>query len=231
MKIYVRQLTLLDAWTAILTDPRGTMEHFLIEREFPPFVVISLVSVVAVLFAPCLIYQFMYELTPIQPEVTAAFVVTLLVMLVLFTLLLALFMRMIGVSAPINKIIASVVYTLIPIIPVTVTYYVCNVVTIGKPSIIIYLMNGRRLSGDWFLNLFPYFLYGTVFFCFLALMNCFRALGKMAGFAAFLSAAASTGLFAVSFVAATIFTGALYPNTEISTWNYFRNLGNVPDEK
>jgi hypothetical protein len=207
------------------------LEHFLVEREFPPFVVISLFTVIGILFGPCLIYQFAYDLTPIQPDVTAAFVITLLVTFSFFTLLLAIFMRMLGIASPMNKIIASVVYTLIPIIPVTLTYYICNLVTVGKLSIIVYLMNGRRLSGDWFLNLFPYFLYGAVFFCFLSLMNCFRALGRMTGFSAFLAAAASTGLFVTSFIAATILAGSLYPNTEIPTWNYFRNLDDVPEEK
>lgn len=231
MKRYVRKLNLLDAWTAVLTDPFGTMEHLLVERDYPPYLLLSSVCLLLTLFFPAIMFQYEYDIGPTQPDVTYSFILTLALTFIGYVLFLGIFLRMLGATSPMIKVLAAAVYSLVPIIPISVTYYVVNLYTVGKLTIVVYLMHGRRVDGDWFLNLFPYFLWFTVFACFIVLLNALRALGTMTRLTAFFAACVTVGLVIISFMAATVVAGAIFPNTPVVTWNYFRSLSDVPEEK
>lgn len=231
MKRYVRKLNLLDTWTAVLTDPFGTMEHLLCERDYPPYLLISSVGIMLTVFFPGIIYQYEYDIGPTQPDVTYSFILTLLITFVGFVLTMAIFLRLLGATAPMIKVFAAAVYSLVPVIPVMVTYYVANYFTIGKLTIVTYLMHSRRVDGDWFLNLFPYFLMFALFACFMVLLNALRALGTMTWLTGFLASCVTVALVVLSFIFATVIAGAVFPDTPVVTWNYFRSLPDVPEEK
>jgi hypothetical protein len=228
MKRYSRDMTMLDTVMTSITDPMGSMEHLLRERETPPFIVSSCVVLLLVLLVPTLIYQYRYDLQPMQVEVTYALIITLSITFVFFVLFEIILLRVLGVSAPAIKVLATTVYALTPFAPLMVGYYVFNWVAIGSLTITGYFVSGRRVHGDWFLSYFPNFVLLGLFCSFLVFSAGIRVIGKMG-----LPTGLIMGVFAIPLVLGGYFIGAscaesLYPGTAVMVTKWIVQLTQTP---
>ena len=226
---YMRPMTLIDSLSAAITDPYGTMNHLLNEREKPPFLILTFLSILGIIVIPILIYQYKYELTLSDKKFTYAWMLALAVAWLFFVLLLTVFMRLVGVATPILKIIASTIYALTPIFPFAITYYLGNYKTIGRVTVIGYFLTGLRSENDWFLSLFPYFFWVTACFCFLAFSQALRAIGRMSFLGSIVNAGMALGLLALSLFIGVTVAEAAFPDSGRLIWRFFLTFPYPPE--
>ena len=230
MKRFIKKLTLFDSMMSTVTDPHGTMEHLLIERSPPPYIFSILVSLIALLFLPIWLFQYTYEIQPADLQMTYSLCLSVALSGLFFTLFLTLILRVLGVSAPYIKILAGSVYSLTPIVPMLIAYYIGNWYTMGRLTVIGYFLTGRRAQGDWFLNLFPTFFLITEVLCFLVFTQAIRVLGKMTFLSAILSSVLSLTLLLGAFFVSTTISESLYPDTAPRVWKYVSSISDVPPQ-
>lgn len=227
---YVRKMTLLDALTSAITDPYGTMQHLIVERTPPPYLLTTLFGFVAVLLLPVLIYQFNYEAAPSSLNFGYALGLTLVMTFLLFIPMLTILIRILGVRTTAIRMVAVVIYSLTPLIPLMGAYYIGNYITIGRLSIVVYLMTGHRSSGDWFLNLFPYFVGTIKWCCFLVFSQALRAVGRLSLLSSFLVALIAMVPLIAAFVTAVIITDSIFHDSATMIWTYLNSLQNIPHQ-
>jgi hypothetical protein len=228
-KRYIRNMNMLDVVTSSFTDPYGTMEHLLVERETPPYIVSSLVAIIVVIVIPSIMYQYWYDITPPMPEVTYSVITTLAITLLFFVLFAVIMLRMIGISAPVIKILAATIYSLTPAVPMMIGYYIGNYVAIGKVSVLTFFVTGQRAHGDWFLAFLPYFVKATVFFTFLVFSQAMRVIGKMGIITGFLTAISAFPLVLGAFWAGITCAEALFPETAVLVIKFIAGFLVVPN--
>jgi hypothetical protein len=213
MKRYTRPMTALDAVFMSISDPRGAMQHLLVERKKPPFLVLALALITATILVPPLIFRYRNELVDLDPKLHYATAVTLALTFAFFVLLSTLMLRVLGVSASAIKVLAATVYSMVPVIPILLGFYLGSYFVTGNVAIIRHLMTGNQVTGDYFSPYFPATLKLIIFLCWLVYLQALRAMGSMS----FLSAMFVTGLSAM-LLAASGFIGltvsqSFYPET------------------
>lgn len=226
-KRYIRQMNMLDAVTASITDPYGTMEHLLVERPTPPYLVSSFVALIVVLIIPSVLYQYWYDIVPVEPAVTYALVLSLSVTMIFFVLFVVVMLRMIGITTPVIKVLAATVYSLTPAVPLMLGYYVGNLITIGHLTVLTFFVTGRRAHGDWFLNFLPYFMQACAFFAFLVFSQAMRVVGKMGVITGFLTAILAIPLLMGAFMVGVTCAESLMPETAVMVSRFLTGLMKV----
>lgn len=204
------------------------MEHLLIERPVPPYIISSLGMLLLVLVVPSLVYQYQNDIQPLDPKVAYAVVTSLAVTLGFFVLFVSILLRLLGVTAPVLKVLAATMYSLTPAIPLMIGYYIGNYFTIGHLTILTFLVTGRPAGGDWFLAFFPYFIKAAIFFSFLVFSQALRVLGKMGRLTGLMTALLALTLLIGAFFVGVTLSEAVFPNTSTFVVRFFSSLGNVP---
>ncbi len=172
-------MSLVDTVMTCITDPYGTMEHLLHEREVPPYIVSSFIALITVFVAPTIWYQYQYNIRPVAVSDTYALCLILSITFVFFVLFTILLLRLLGVTAPAIKVLAASVYSLTPFVPLMVGYYIANYLAIGNLSVTSYFVTGKRAHGDWFVSFFPVFIKFGIFFSFMVFSSAMRIIGRM----------------------------------------------------
>ena len=172
-------MSLIDTVMTCITDPYGTMEHLLHERQVPPYIIPCFLSLIVVFVAPTLWYQYQYDIKPVSLSDTYALCLILSITFVFFVLFTIILLRLLGVTAPAIKVLAATIYSLTPFVPLMVGYYIANYITIGSFSVTTYFVTGRRAHDDWFLSFFPIFMKFGLFFAFLVYSAAMRIIGRM----------------------------------------------------
>jgi hypothetical protein len=228
MKRYIRNMSLIDTVMTSITDPKGSMDHLLKERETPPYIVSCVICLLGVFMIPTFIYQYRYNLAPVQLEITYSLIITLSITFVFFILFQLISLRVIGISAPAIRVLAVTVYALTPMIPLMVGYYIANWIAIGHVSVVTYFVTGHRAYGDWFLTFFPYFIHFGIFFAFLVFSAGMRVIGNMG-----LPTGLIMGVIAIPLLLGAYFVGAtcaeaIYPGTVTSVTKWLWKFTQAP---
>lgn len=220
-------MTFFDTATAVITDPLGTTEHLLKDRETPPFLLGSFALIILTLFLPALIYQYRYGFTPTSPALTGSFVITIGVTAVFFLACQIVFLRILGVSSSALKILAAMIYAALPIVPVLLAYYASSYfATGGRFDIAYYLATGRPNPSDWYLKFLPYFLRFENFCSVLIFAAALKAIGQMSFISGLLISILSIGLLLLSLFVGLQVGNAVYPDTYAQVWHWIVGFGN-----
>ena len=213
-------MTLLDSVMTSITDPYGTMEHLLHERKVPPFIISTFLVLLLVFVAPPLIFQYSYGLQPVSAASSYALTLVLSITFVFFVLFTIILLRLLGVTAPAIKVLASAVYSLTPFIPLMVGYYLANYVAIGHFSVNTYFITGRRAHGDWFLSFLPSFMQLGLFFSYVIFSCAIRIIGKMGMITGLTVGALSIPLLLGAFFIGATCSEAIFPESArtVTSW-------------
>lgn len=227
MKSYQRKVGLLDLLTSSILDKEGTMRHLLVERTNPPYIILSCLALFFVLVLPCLIYQYQNELPPPEASLVYALLTMLSISFVFFVISTTIMLRILGISAPIIKVIAAIMYSLVAVIPIMLGYYIANYAINGELTILAFLCTGQTSEGDWLLGLFPLLIYLAMALGFLVFSGAIRAIGKTPAITAFLLSLLCIPLLIGSFIIGTTCAEALYPDTSLRIGTFFSSLFEV----
>lgn len=225
---YQRRMGALDLLLSSVLDRGGAMDHLLMERPVPPFIITSLVALVVVLVLPSLYYHHSHGVTPIDRNLAYAVIVTLALTLLLFSLCTTVLLRLMGISAPAIKVIAAVTYALVAIIPLMLAYYAANFAINGELTILSFLTTGRLSDGEWLIGLFPTLIYIGAGLMFLVFVSALRALGNTPISTAYLLAILCIPLLIGSFFVGMTCAESIFPNTSYMVGKFFTSFLDIP---
>jgi hypothetical protein len=212
-------------------DPYGSMRHLLVERKSPPYLFASFVALFVVLVLPCLIYQFRYEITPWDVRVTYSLITTIAVAVAVFLPSAALLLRLLAFKIPVSQLLALSVYSLTPLLPLAVGYYLVNYVLIGQLSILTYLVTGVPGKTDWFVQFLPYFVMMGLFWIFMVFAQGVRVLGRASLTSGILATILCAAMLFGCYVLGLICAEALFKDTSFHVSKFVASLFSVPDAR
>lgn len=227
---YERRMGVLDLLMSSVLDRSGAMDHLLMERPSPPYILTSLVAIVAVLVLPALYYHHAYSVTSVDKTLAYAIIITLVLTLVLFTLCTTVLLRLMGISAPVVKVIGAITYSLVATIPLMLTYYAANFAINGELTILGFFTTGRLAEGEWLIGLFPTLLYIAAALMFLVFVSALRALGNTPISSAYLMAVLCLPLLIGSFFVGMTCAESLFPQSAFHVGRFFSSFLDVPTQ-
>lgn len=220
---------LLDLLMSSVLDRQGTMNHLLIERPVPPYIISSLVGLFAVLVLPTLIYMYRSEVAPANREASWAITLCFAVTFVVFTLCTTVLLRIMGISAPLIKVVAANVYALVAAIPLMVAYYIANFALEGELTILSFLAHGQPAEGDWLIEMFPWLAYFACVLIFVVFMYAIRAIGNSPLSTAIMLSLLCIPILVGSFAVGATCSALLFPpDTVEQVWRFLPSLVEVP---
>lgn len=225
---YERRLGALDLLMSSVLDRRGTMDHLLMERPYPPYIISSGIALFAVLVLPALLYHHQHSVTPLDKDLAKAIALSLAMTFILFTLCTTVLLRLMGIVAPLIKVIAANVYSLVAIIPLMLAYYAANWAINGELTILSFFTTGRLADGEWLIELFPVLLYVAVFLIFLVFTYAIRALGNSPLTTAYMIAILCLPLLVGCFVVGMTCAEALFPQSSYQVGRFFTAFLDIP---
>jgi hypothetical protein len=229
MSKYERRMGLFDLFMSSVLDRQGTMDHLLIERPHPPYIISSLVGLFAVLVLPTLVYMHRSAVAPVNKDATWAIVLCLGVAFLVFTLCTTILLRILGISAPLIKVIAANVYSLTATIPLMIAYYVANFALQGEFTILSFFAHGQPAADDWLIEMFPWLVYFACLLIFLVFINAIRAVGNTPKSTAVMLSLLCLPLLVGSFTVGATLASQVFPGDAASqVWNFFPSLIEVP---
>ncbi len=226
---YQRRIGLLDLLMCSVLDRRGTMDHLLTERPYPPYILSSLIGVLAVLVLPSLYHQYSLGIAPTSKDGAYAVTCTLALAFVLFVLALTVMLRLLGISAPLIKVIGASTYPLVAVVPFMVGYYAANLALHGELTIVSFFVTGHRHEEDWLIEMFPLLVLTSAVFAFLVFLYAIRAIGNLPLPTAFMISLLSLSLILGAFTVGATFSAQLFPYTSGQIWDFFPSLIRIPE--
>jgi hypothetical protein len=175
---FQKKMSAFDALLAPLSDPYGSVRHLMIERERPPYLLFIFTTVLAVLLGPPFWYQVQFGVVPRDSQLSAAVTLTLVGALGLFTISSTVFLRLLRISISLPKMIASICYSLTPIVPLVLGMYAANYALDGHASLIEYYAVGTIRQTDVIFEFLPYAFAITACYIFVVFINCLTVLGN-----------------------------------------------------
>jgi len=229
MKRFHKNLSMADVLIGTPVDPYGSMRHLLIERKNPPYLFASLVAIFIVLILPCLIYQFRYEIAPWDVRVTYALMSTVAVTALIFLPVAVLLLRLLSLKIPLAQLLALSIYSLTPLLPLAVGYYIVNYLLIGQLSILTYLVTGVPVKTDWFIQLLPYFVMMGLFWVFMVFAQGIRVLGRISLTSGILITILCAAVLFGGYIIGLICSEAMFKDTSIHVSRFLASLFSVPE--
>ncbi len=220
---------LLDLLMSSVLDRQGTMNHLLIERPVPPYIISSLVGLFAVLVLPTLIYMYRLGVAPANRDAAWAITVCLAVTFVVFTLCTTVLLRVMGISAPLIKVVAANVYALVATIPLMIAYYIANFALEGELTILPFLAHGQPVEDDWLIEMFPAVAYFACALIFAVFMYALRAIGNSPLSTAIMLSLLCIPILVGSFAVGATCAAQLFPPAAANqVWHFFPSLVTLP---
>ena len=112
-----RKLSLFDTIISLPIDPAGMMKHLLVERRYPPYLILAPLSTFMVIVAPTLWYQHYSGIQPTPAETSYAITLTTVLTLVWFSLLMSVLLKVLLLRVSPGKVWAASLYSLAGLIP------------------------------------------------------------------------------------------------------------------
>jgi hypothetical protein len=212
MRNVQKKLSAFDALFAPLSDPYGSVKHFLVECKRPPHVLFIIVSVLTILIGPAFLYQLQFGISSRDSQLSAAVVLTLASTLGLFVISSTVFLNLLRIPASLPKIIASICYSLTPLIPIALGMYAANYALDGHASLVEYYAAGTIRHTDVIFEFLPFAFAIAACGIFVVFLNCIRVIGNGSLPTSFAIAALTAAILLGSFFAALSFTESVFPN-------------------
>lgn len=219
-----RNLTLLDILISLPTDPRGMMQHLLIERERPPYLFLSPIALLLVLVAPAMYQRHLLETAPPDMALIYSTSLTCVLTLIAFVLFMSVLMRILAIKASVGSVFATTIYSLLGLVPVMCAFYLVNFSVAGELSILTFLCTGQYRVEDWSIPLFHIAVKVGAAFCFWLFLNGVKALGKTSFLSAFSTTLVALPVLAGSFAAALTVANNTFPETGATVQRFFVSL-------
>ncbi len=228
MKRFHKDMTMADVLIATPVDPYGSMRHLLVERQRPPYLFATLVALFVILVLPFLIFQYRYEIPTWNVQVTYAILITLAITVVVFLPACAVVLRLMAFKIRLAPLVALSIYSLTPLLPLAVGYYIVNYLVLGELSVLTYFATGRPSRTDWYIQFLPYFVMVGLFWSFMIFAQGIRILGR---------ASLTSGILATILCAAVLFgaylvgltcSEAIFKDTSFYVSKFFASFFSVP---
>jgi hypothetical protein len=227
MKNY-RKLGLFDILLALPTDPAGMMRHLLCERKSPPYLGFIPPVLVAVLAGPPLYYQHSLELNPLQAPLFLSIVFTLLVTFVAFNLFTTILFKTLALEVTPIKVFANSLYSLTPLIPFMLGFYMVDYLVSGEFAILRFLASGVANYDNWLTPLFPTAMKGALCICLAVFSYGIKALGSTTTFSAFVLTSLCIPVLVGAFLVALTLANTIFPDSGVEVFRFFRSFVVAP---
>jgi hypothetical protein len=228
MKRFHKNMTMTDALISTPVDPYGSMFHLLVERPRPPYLFASLVALFTILVLPCLVFQYRYEIPPWDVRVTYATLTTLAIAVAVFVPTCALALRLMAFKIPLGRLLALSIYSLTPLLPLAIGYYIVNYLTIGELSALTYFATGRPMKTDWYIQFLPYFVMMGLFWIFIVFAQGLRILGRASLTSGILATIVCVGILFGSYLLGLICSEMIFKDTSFYVSKFFASFFSVP---
>lgn len=219
-----RKLSLFDTIIALPIDPAGMMKHLLVERRYPPYLILAPLSTFVVIVAPTLWYQHYSGIQPTPAETSYAITLTTVLTLVWFSLLMSVLLKVLLLRVSPGKVWAASLYSLAGLIPFMLAFYLGNLLTSGHLSVLSFLAGGHIGQHDWFLRLFPLCAKVALFGSFLIFVNAIQALTTSKFLSALSISVLAIPVLIGSFVVSLTIADAFFNDTGVEVYRFFTHL-------
>jgi hypothetical protein len=224
MTPFHKKLTAIDSLFATFSDPYGTAKHLLLERGRPPYVMTSFISILLALVGPAMAYRSSTQVTITDRHLCSAVLFTVASSAILFITTVTVLLKALRIKASIHQIVASVLYSLCPCIPLALGFYVLSYGIDGNWALVQYLATGTAASGARSLELLPFGVFIAILFAIRVFANCIQVLSNgSAVTSSLISLICSAALYG-SYLISLGWVEALYPGYTGQTAGFFSRL-------
>lgn len=226
---YERRMGFFDLLMSPILDRQGTMDHLLLERPSPPYLISSLVSLLVVLVLPTIVFMYRSGVAPVNKEAAWGITLSLAATFVVFTLSTTVLLRIMGIHSPLIKVIAANIYSMVSMIPLMLAYYIANVAVEGELTIVTFFAHGEPSPTDWLIEMFPLLVYFACLLMFLMFINAIRAIGNTPMSTAIMLSLLCIPLLIGSYTVGATLASQVFPGaTANQVWAFLPSLVNVP---
>lgn len=143
-----------EAFLGLLLQPGETTEQ-LLSAPVPPYIVRFLILGVAALYVPLLFELNRYGLGLFQSDVLFSITILCFFSLLVFLVIEALFLNLLGVNISVPQLLGIIAYCLVPATLALLLIYLFNYLSVGRLSLIQYLITGNFEGEDRFIRVMP----------------------------------------------------------------------------
>lgn len=185
----------------------------LLEEDRPRYGLAFLLILVMTIFVPIGIQYHNYGRNLYRPEAIAALFLILLLTLVLFFVLESLLLLLLSVPFKLNKLMASIMYCLCPLILSIWGMYIINYSASGNLSFLTIVLNGFAAEEDRFIEIVPWIIGVGGLITMYIYYSCLKAFSNMLAINAAVVTLVSLIPLYAALVGAVFAANIIYPNT------------------
>lgn len=217
---------LFAALFGLVFQPIEMVER-LLSREDPPYTGGVILSLFAIVFTPIIAQLYRWQFLETQAVAIFSLAFTLLTTAVIFILVEYALLWLMGTELEFKKFIALFCYSLAPLIPLAMTYYLFNYWVFDRLTLVTFLITGQKDADDWLFAYFPAVLllgqglFLVVFFAGL------RLLGDMKSLSALLLTIFSAIPFFLIFMMAIKISSYIFPETDQTLFKLLYSLSDL----
>jgi hypothetical protein len=228
MKRFHKDMTMADVLIATPVDPYGSMRHLLVERQRPPYLFATMIALFCVLLLPFLIFQYRYEIPTWNVQITYAILITLAVTVVLFIPACSVVLRLMAFKVPLSRLSALSIYSLTPLLPLAIGYYIVNYLVMGELTILTYFATGRPSRTDWYIQFLPYFVMMGMFWSFMIFAQGIRIVARASLTSGILATILCVAVLFGAYLIGLICSEAIFKDTSFYVSQFFASFFSVP---
>jgi hypothetical protein len=207
---------------AAISDPRGSMQRLLGQRERPPHLAITLLLFITILIAPALIQSSYRGGTTIGTDLVGSSAMTFLLTLILSSFFTTFSSHAFGAKDRCLRAVAALIYCTAPITVMFTILLIASRLSMGDFTVVTYLSTGVQLPDDFVMRIFPYVFKASLCLAFITLAFGLRTLTHASLMGGILMAAITTLLILGSFILSLTVTELVYPSTSSQTIDVFK---------
>lgn len=216
-----KKLGIFDALFSPFVDARGTMQNLLVDQRRPPHLFTCLFFLTCLVLAPPLMYSPGVGIGYENARSLAALLQVSILTLLLSTVFITLLLRVIGASQRPLSIFGALVYATCPFVSFMCLFYISNYITMGRLTVLSFLIWGQVDGDDWLVRQFPFLVKVFCFISFWVFANAIRVLTRSTLSSAALMSAVCVPLLLGSFVLALYCTELNLKGTSSGVIQFF----------
>ena len=193
----VEPIGFVEAFLGLVLEP-GTTTDVLYRQKSPPYAITLLLALIVTIFVPIAAQLYKYGFAVYRLDMVFPLFIIFTFTFLIFVLLEAILLFVLGVDSSVDDVIASTGYALTPLILAIWLLYLFNYLNNGSLTFVAYLLEGASGEVDSFIQIAPIAFLIAQLWVLLVFFYSIRAMGEMSGLSALLVTIVSTIPFLIS---------------------------------
>lgn len=226
MNTYTEKRGFVSSFLGVAFEPSSAIEELFTE-EAPPYSLPFLICLCCTIALPVIYQLAMFGMTTYRVDVMLSVAIIIAVTIGIFIIFESIFLAIVGISAPLPKLLAATAYATVPLTIALWLIYGFNYYYNGSLTLVTYLFSGHKSDVDPFLKILPYALWIVNLWVLLVFHYGLKTLSKMGELTSSFTTLMSLAPFYAALLISLYVGNLLRPGTFEIFLNVFTNPGTI----